>query len=261
MNQRIKVTIAYDGAAFCGWQLQAEDKERLKPSVQGTLEEALYALGNERVVIHGSGRTDSGVHAEGQVFHFDPPAGRESMDWGRFFTAVLPKAIQVMGVESVDEAFHARFSATGKLYEYCLWSDKQKAHPKLAPYVWSVGPLALEAMEEAASFLVGERNFASFQNHGSDVQDTVRTITALHCQRGRCGPFACPDLPVFTWSIEGNGFLRQMIRNIMGLLVWVGTGKVAIADVPRFIEACERNKLPSPAAPANGLTLAKVYYP
>lgn len=260
MNQRIKVTIAYDGSAFAGWQLQAEDKERRKPTVQGTIEKALFALGQERIVIHGSGRTDAGVHAQAQVFHFDAPSGRESMDWGRFFSAVLPDAIQVMGIEHVDEYFHARFSATGKLYEYCLWSDKRRAHPKLAPYVWSVAPVHVEAMEQAAEYLVGELDFASFQNNGSDIEDTVRRITGIQCRQGVCTPFACPEMPVMTWAIEGNGFLRQMVRNIMGLLVWVGLGKIAVSEVPILIAACERKALPSPAAPGNALTLARVYY-
>lgn len=261
MKQRFKVTIAYDGAAFSGWQLQAEDKERMRPTVQGSLEKALFALAKNRVVVHGSGRTDAGVHAEGQVFHFDAPAGREDMDWRRYFTAVLPPTLQIVDIEKVDGNFHARFDALAKRYEYCLWSAMRKAHPKLAPYVWSVPRVDIEIMRKAAAYLVGEHDFASFQNHGSDVEDTVRRILSIQCRAGVCGPFICPDMPVWTWSIEGNGFLRQMVRNIMGLLVWAGTGKIAVEHIPAILEGRERKLLPSPAAPGNALTLVKVYYP
>lgn len=258
MTQRIKVTIAYDGAAFAGWQLQAG---RPQPTIQGVIEKALFTLEKKRIVIHGSGRTDSGVHAEGQVFHFDIPQKRENLDWERFFTATLPPAIQIVAVEKVDKSFHARFDAMAKRYDYVIWADRKKAPPKLAPYVWSVPPVDIGLMNKAANTLLGEHDFASFQNSGSNVDDTVRRINSIVHQAEYCAPFVCPHLPVWTWSIEGNGFLRQMVRNIMGLLVWVGAGKIRPEEIPAIMAACDRKALPSPAAPGHGLTLAKVYYP
>lgn len=258
MTQRVKVTIAYDGAAFSGWQIQCGHAEK---TVQGAIEFALLNLSKKRIVVHGSGRTDAGVHADGQVFHFDIPRNRSDMDWRRFFHAMLPPSVQVRAVELVDEGFHARFSALGKRYEYVLWSHTDKAPLKLAPYVWSTPPVHQDTIAQALEFLIGEHDFASFQKQGSTVDNTVRTITEITPAPGMCGPFMCPSYPhLCTWRIEGNGFLRQMVRNIMGLLVWVGTGKVAVEDIPAIMRACDRKSLPSPAAPGHALTLAEVYY-
>ena len=257
--QRIKLTLAYQGTHYAGWQLQAA-QTRL-PTIQGELEKVLLALFGQRIAIHGAGRTDAGVHAEGQVCHFDVPAVKSCYDFVRIFNATLPADIRVLNAEQVSSDFHARYGAKKKQYAYTLWTARQRALPRISPFCWSVIPPDLPAMQEAASHLVGTHDFASFQNAGTPLHTTVRTLFSLTPVTGMAGPVQCPEAwPVTTWYVEGDGFLRQMVRNIMGLLVWVGLGKIAPDHVPAILEATNRQALPSPSAPPQGLSMMFVEY-
>lgn len=255
---RLKLTLAYTGTAYAGWQIQAEGLGRT--TIQEELEAALASLIGRRVRVHAAGRTDAGVHAEGQVAHVDVPP-RTDMDWQRALNAKLPADIRVAACRAVPAGFHARHSATGKLYAYTLFTGAGNTPPRLEPYAWATPPLDLDAMRETAALLAGRHDFASFQNAGTPVADTVRTLWSVTPERGVAGPFRCPeDWPVTTWFFHGEGFLKQMVRNLMGLLVWVGRGKTAPEQAAAMLAAKDRRAVPSPTAPAKGLTLMYVIY-
>ncbi len=258
---RLKITVAYEGTRFAGWQLQAMRSGECPLTVQGELERAAAAITCERVVVYGSGRTDSGVHAEAQVCHMDVPEDKAGLDWARALNSLLPPDIRVRSADLAPADFHARFSATGKCYAYSLWMGAQRPLPRAQAFTWHTPELDLQRMQAAAAYLVGHHDFASFQNTGTPQDSTVRTLFSVQPKGGFLGPLQCPeDWPVLTWVFEGNGFLKQMVRNLVGLLVWTGQGKLDPAIVSDILAAKDRKALPSPSAPAQGLTLMRVYY-
>lgn len=249
---RLKLTVAYVGTDFAGWQIQ-EFKTRARPrTVQGELEKAVAVLTGQPVRVHGSGRTDSGVHAEAQIAHLDVPDTGRSINWMRSFAALLPHDLSVLAVEEAPEKFHSRFDAVGKQYSYALWLDRPAVPPRLRPFVWETGPLDRTAMEQAANALLGEHDFSSFRNAGADISGSVRTIHSIRCEA------LSPAHQL--WHFEASGFLKQMVRNLMGLLVYAGRGKIAPDTISGVIAAQNRRALPSPTAPAKGLTLVRVLY-
>lgn len=244
---RIRLTLAYTGTHYHGWQLQAHG-----PTIQGTVEAALERLVGVPTRVHGAGRTDAGVHAVGQVAHFDVAHEKRHIPWQRALNAVLPGDICVREAGEVDADFHARFSATAKEYSYTLWTEPAFVLPQRRPFTWATGPLDLAAMDAAARHLVGTHDFASFQNAGTPVQDTCRTLTTITRSPG-------PTPWEWTLRFEANGFLKQMVRNIVGLLVAVGRGRITEAAVPGILAARDRKAAPS-TAPAQGLCLEWVRY-
>ncbi len=259
---RLKLTLAYEGTRYAGWQLQSPGDRPEPATVQGELERAVASIAGRRIPLHAAGRTDAGVHAEGQVCHLDlPEDGNASLDWKRALNALLPFDIRIMQAERVPLSFHARNSAVGKRYAYSLWMHRDKALPRIRNFVWSTPALDLARMREASAHLLGERDFASFQNTGTPMKSTVRSLFSLDFRQGMVAGLVCPpDWPVVTLVFEGNGFLKQMVRNLTGLLVWTGLGKIAPAAVPGILAARKRAALPSPSAPACGLTLLDVFY-
>jgi tRNA pseudouridine38-40 synthase len=249
---RIRLTLAYDGTAFAGWQLQAPGGGR---TVQGCLEEALARLCGQPVRVHGAGRTDSGVHALAQVAHADVPGHRAGFPWQKALNALLPADVAVTQAAEVAPDFHSRFDATGKEYRYTLWTRPGYVLPWRRPAVWDVGrygPLDEAAMDVCAALFVGEHDFAAFQNAGTDVQSTVRRVWDV----SRLGE-SCPDETV--WRFYGEGFLKQMVRNLMGALVAVGRGRASPDDVAALLAKGDRTLAPG-TAPARGLCLHAVEY-
>ena len=255
MTQRLKLTIAYVGTNFKGWQLQAHPHYPEPRTVQAELEAVVSRVAGIPVRLHGSGRTDSGVHADGQVAHVDIPADKAAVDWMRAINAQLPPDVAVLSVEPVSGEFHAQHSALRKAYTYSLWLNRVYTPPKLHGFVWNTGPLNLAAMDRAAAHLLGEHDFASLQNIGTPLKSTVRTIYSLTRQT------ALPESPaeLVNYRVEANGFLKQMVRNIVGLLVEVGRGKIGPEHIAGIIAARDREAAPQ-TAPARGLTLTAVYY-
>lgn len=257
---RLKLTVAYEGTRYEGWQLQARGG---KPAltIQGELEWAVAHILGRRAPVHGAGRTDAGVHAEAQVCHVDIPARGAAVDWMQAVNMQLADDVRVLDVEWVDESFHARRSSVGKRYAYTLWLGRHKAPPRLQAFVWSCPVLDWTKVAPAIPKLVGEHDFASFQNKGAKIAHTVRSLRKVDLLPGHVANLVCPpDWPVVTLVFEGNGFLKQMVRNLMGLLVWVGQGKLASQDIPAVMAAKSRRALASPSAPARGLTLLEVLY-
>ena len=257
---RLRLTLAYEGTRYAGWQMQAPCPGG-KETVQAAVERALAGIIGSRVPVHAAGRTDAGVHAEAQVCHADVPIKRAGMDWVRALNTKLEPDIRIFRGEIVPRSFHSRKNAKAKVYAYSLWTGRNKALPRVQAFVWSVPALDVSSMTEAAAHLLGRHDFSSFQNTGTPLRDTVREIITLDMVPGRIGPLACPrEWPVFTLLVRGDGFLKQMVRNIAGMLVWAGLGKVRPADVPGILAARDRRALPSPSAPAQGLTLMEVIY-
>ena len=258
-SMRLKLTVSYTGTCYAGWQMQAEGQAQ--STIQKELEAVLTRIAGHAVRVHGAGRTDSGVHAEGQTAHVDVPR-RDGFNWQRALNAVLPRDIRIMDVTAVPESFHARHSATGKLYAYTLFAGMGKTPPRLVPFAWTTPMLDVEAMTEAAGILAGRHDFAAFQNTGTPVKDTVRNLWQISCEHSVAGPFHCPEnWPVATWFFHGDGFLKQMVRNLMGLMVWVGLGKIGVGEVAGYRDGRNRSAVPSPTAPPEGLTLLRVEYP
>lgn len=246
---RLKLTLAYDGTDFCGWQIQQGRPDR---TVQGELEKALARICNQQVRVHGSGRTDSGVHALGQVAHADIPEQRRGVDWRRSLNSLLPDDVSVLEHELVPDDFHSRYCAKSKVYTYTLWPNSRFNIPQRRKFLWSTGPLDFDAMDAAAELLEGEHDFSAFQNVGTPVKDTVRTVTRVERSRG-----AYPGEVV--WTFQANGFLKQMVRNMTGLLVEIGRGRFAPEIVPEIIAGGDRC-VAYPTAPPQGLTMAQVIY-
>ncbi len=275
---RLALTVSYVGTRLAGWQIQARTDRPQPRTVQGELERIAERIVGAPVRLHGAGRTDSGVHAEAQVAHMDVPDHRADLDWQRAFNAGLPDDISVAAVARVPDDFHSRFDARGKTYTYRLWPERRWAPPRLAPFAWATGSLDLDAMDAAAAHLHGTHDFASFQNTGTDITTTVRTVTRVarryegeapvHPALPGAMPLSDADgdmncisagLRVIAWDFEADGFLKQMVRNMMGLLVAVGRGKLPPDAVPAILAARDRKAAPA-TAPAQGLTLTRVHY-
>ncbi|MEW5774136.1 MAG: tRNA pseudouridine(38-40) synthase TruA [Thermodesulfobacteriota bacterium] len=249
---RLKLTVAYDGAGFSGWQVQARRSGPSERTVQGVLEAVVAPMLGRPARITGAGRTDAGVHALGQVCHFDVPAEKLGLPWQRALNAQLPEDVSVLAVARVDSSFSARFSATDKTYAYTLWPFRDFRIPQRRGYAWACGPVDRDAMRAAADLLTGEHDFKSFQNTGTRVASTVRTLTDISWSPG-----LFPGEAV--WRFTADGFLKQMVRNLMGLLVWVGQGKFTPGQARDIMESRSRN-IHYPTAPAHGLCLEEVRY-
>lgn len=244
--RRWKAVIAYDGTGYAGWQTQPD-----KPTVQGTLEAALHTLTREDQRIFCSGRTDTGVHAVGQVVHFDTALGIEPWQWIRGLNRHLPPDIRVMKVARAKPDFDARFSATGKEYRYFIWND-EVLPPHLRLYRAHVArPLNLAAMRAAAGRLEGRHDFAAFTaNPGYDRGGTVRRLFALKVsKRGK-------DI---TLRAAGEGFLYRMVRSLAGHLIRVGLGELPPEKTQDILASGERTARVPTAAP-QGLFLWRVMY-
>jgi len=244
---RIRLTVAYVGTRYQGWQVQGRGE-----TIQGAIEDKLARICGELVRVHGSGRTDSGVHALAQVAHFDVPESRRHIPWRQALNAMLPGDISILEAREAQDDFHARFSVRSKRYAYTLWTEPRFTLPQRAPFVWPVRGLDFEAMDQAAKVLAGTHDFAAFQNAGTEIKGTVRTLEPIVRTQGQ--------LPAeWVFRFQADGFLKQMVRNLMGLLVEVGRGGLAPADVRAILEGCDRRKAPA-TAPARGLTLEEVMY-
>lgn len=247
---KLKLLISYVGTQYRGWQIQEHASLRM-PTIQGELERAFMEVTGERVRVIGASRTDSGVHAEGQVAHCSISFAPKNIHWQKAINTRLPHDIRVKAVEEVDESFHAQFDAKGKEYTYSLWNNSLYIPPRQYPFSWMYDGLDYSKIEEALPFLIGKHDFASFQNTGTELEHTVRTIKDISFEH------ISQEEVIFTF--KGNGFLKQMIRNLMGLLIFVGRKRITPEQVKDILEAKQRNNT-LPTAPARGLTLKKVFY-
>ena len=255
---RVKAKIAYDGTSFYGWQIQKN-----YPSIQSTIEGVLQKIYRKPVEVTGAGRTDSGVHAFEQVAHFD---WEHSLELDRLILAVngnLPPAIRVLSLQEATRDFHARFDARSKVYLYRI-NRNRITDPFSYPYsLHCRHSLDLELLRSCAKIIEGEHDFAAFQAAGTDIVKTVRTVFSVEVSPAG-GPQATPLLEIpesnFLYvRIHANGFLRKMVRFVVGTLIEIASSRRPLEDLARALETGERQYVGIPA-PARGLFLEKVYY-
>jgi tRNA pseudouridine38-40 synthase len=258
MMRMLKLTVAYDGAGYVGWQRQANGI-----SIQGLIEEAIARVEGHDVTLTGAGRTDAGVHALGQVASVRITSAITCEGYVRALNTILPPDIRVRCVEDVPAAFHARFDVRAKTYRYRVL-NAPIASPFDVRYAWHVNyALDVDAMRAALALCIGEHDFSAFQARGSSIRETVRTIHAAGITQ-TVGGEAWPVLDaehasLLAISVTGDGFLRHMVRTLVGTLVEVGRGRWPPAELGRIVAAQDRSQA-GPTAPAQGLFLVEVAY-
>jgi tRNA pseudouridine38-40 synthase len=243
MEQRYKVIICYDGTDFHGWQ-----KQPGKKTIQGFLEKALLKISKKNIPVIGSGRTDAGVHALGQCAHFSIPIDLKENELSRALNSLFPPDIRILSLEKTSPEFHARRSAKSKIYQYRIFNSANIS-PFVIRYVhhW-FGPLNIKDMKEAAILFVREADYNPFSSNR--LLHPVRRVTYSEIRKKG-------DEIIFT--IEASGFLRYMVRTIVGTILEVGRGHLSHADIETIFEKGKRTRL-APTAPAKGLCLIKVIY-
>ena len=242
---RFRLTLAYDGGNYCGWQLQPG-----KDSIQGRVEGALAAIFGGSVRVYAAGRTDAGVHARGQVAAFDVPRPFGAADLLRALNAVLPRDIVVTKALPAADDFDPRRDARSRIYEYRILNRGRRSAFDYR-YAWRAGlPLDLSAMNAAAAQFIGEHDFAAFRTLGSEQLTTVRKVLVSEWRR---------DGDRLVYHVEATAFLRHMVRTMVGAMVAVGSGKLPLERIGQLIEGRDRGLAPA-AVPAHGLFLLAVRY-
>lgn len=245
----IKLTIEYEGTRYYGWQRQ---KSLL--SIQGILEEKISQITQEKIILNGSGRTDAGVHALGQVANFKTNSSISLVELPFILNRMLPLDIRIKKAERVDDNFHARHSAVSKIYHYYVLNSNLNNNYLpifLRNYVYCVyEKINLEEMKKASKFLKGEHDFTSFACSGSRIRNWRRTIKDISIiKKGN----------IFCFHLEADAFLYKMVRSVVGTLLEVGKGKIKYLEVKKILEAKNR-KMAGKTVPAKGLFLMKVKY-
>ena len=244
--RRIRTIIAYDGTDYVGWQTQHNGV-----AVQERVEQAILEVTGKRANLQGSGRTDSGVHARAQVAHFDTNARMAADKFAIALNTHLPADIRVLYSEEVDPTFHARFSAKEKQYRYFVQTGPHADVFARRYALHAYMPLDLALMNEAAALAVGTHDFSAFMSTGREVESAVRTISLSHWEKQ--GRF-------LIYSVQGNGFLYNMVRILVGTMVGMGSGRIPADSMERALASLCR-KDAGPTAPPHGLVLWRVKYP
>jgi tRNA pseudouridine38-40 synthase len=243
--RKLRIVVEYDGTAFAGWQRQPGLR-----TVQGSLEDAIREMTGETVFVRGAGRTDAGVHADGQVASFALEARIPPPGLLRGLNSILDPDVAILDVADVDEAFDARFSARGKIYRYTVWNHLVRS-PRWARDAWHVrSPLGMPAMRAAAAALVGEHDFRAFRASDCERRTTRRVVRRLDVDRQGA---------LVTFEVEATAFLKNMVRILVGTLVDIGRGRLTADTVARMLETGDR-QAGGITAPAQGLTLVRIIY-
>ena len=246
MATAFKLVVEYDGTAYSGWQIQND-----VPTIQGEIEKVLQSITGQSIRVSGSGRTDAGVHALGQVAGFTCEITLSAQKLHKGLNSLLPPDIVIRSLETISPAFHPRYDAISKIYRYHIlnstWPDAIGRQ-----YAWHLRcPLDMDAMRVAIGHCLGRHDFKSFEGAGSPRSSTVRRILSASITRQASGRIV--------FEIEGDGFLRFMVRNIVGTLVEVGQARITPDDFLRILHARDRNQA-GPTAPSHGLFLVQVLY-
>lgn len=248
----IKLTISYDGTEYCGWQKQKNGK-----TIQGEIEQCLSTMTTEQISLHGAGRTDAGVHAHAMVAHFNCRSSISCKALQSGANSMLPGAIRILETAEVDQHFHARFSAISKTYQYSIFTGTIQPPFTRFTTLHVTAPLNLNQMQDCLDTIIGTHDFSSFENSGSrdksitSGRGAVRTIhRAVLIQQDK-------DLLILEFT--GDGFLKNMVRNLVGTLLDAGKGKLSPLAFKEILEAKDRTKAMA-TAPAHGLSLVEVYY-
>ncbi len=242
---RISLTIEYDGTGYSGWQ-----RQKNHTSVQQTIEEALKVLTGKKTVLHSAGRTDAGVHALGQVAHFDTQADIPPDKYSFALNALLPPDVRVRKSRKVQDRFHARFDAKKKRYRYVIHNSPHASAVMRNGSMHVPVPLDVFKMRTAAAYLVGEHDFSAFTSAQLKMKNKVRTVYSIKIAKKG---------DRITIDVVGNGFLYNMVRIIAGTLIYVGQGKLSPDDIPEILASRDRRRA-GITAKARGLYLAEVRY-
>lgn len=243
---RYAIGLEYNGSAFLGWQIQ-----RQEPTVQGCVEKALAKVADHEVRVTCSGRTDTGVHALGQVAHFDSEVSRSERSWVLGLNSNLPPGISVLWIRPVDDSFHARFSAFARSYRYMILNRWVRPAIDANTMSWCRSPLDADKMNEAAQALLGEHDFTSFRALACQARHPVREIQQIAVYR---------KAHTVSLEVTANGFLYHMVRNIAGSLIRIGKGEEKVDWVKEILEKKDRARAAS-TAPPEGLYFINARYP
>lgn len=254
--KKFKLLLEYNGAAYHGWQVQKDEI-----TIQSVMEDRIMKITGEKSVLLGAGRTDAGVHALGQVASFRTGSRLDADTMKKALNANLPEDIRVLDTCLVDDSFHPIRDAVRKRYFYFI-TNQRSSSVFLSAYSWFVPQhLDLDSMSEASRVLIGRHDFSSFKGTGSDVRDSVREIYSLNVERVNTIDFMTATIPgnFIKISVEANGFLRHMVRNIAGTLVETGRERTSANRIKEILDSRDR-RLAGQTAPAKGLFLEKVEY-
>ena len=243
---RYAIGIEYDGSEFLGWQIQ-----RQQPTVQGCLEKAVAIVADHEARITCCGRTDTGVHAVGQVAHFESRASRPERSWVLGLNSNLPPGISVSWIRQVDDSFHARFSAFSRSYRYVILNRWVRPALEAKRMSWCRAPLDADKMNDAAQALLGDHDFTSFRARACQAQHAVREIQQISVQR---------TADIVALDVTANGFLYHMVRNIAGSLMQVGLGEQTVPWMKEVLEKLDRTQA-AQTAPPEGLYFIGARYP
>ena len=243
---RVALAVEYDGRFFYGWQAQP-----MLPTVQVTLEKAIEQMAGHAVRVHAAGRTDAGVHASRQIVHFDTTAHRPLTAWVRGVNSILPATISVLWAKVVNEDFHARFTALARHYRYIVHTHPIRPVLLQGKVGWVHQSLNISAMQEAATYLLGEHDFSSFRAAECQASSPIKTLHKLSI---------CADNTLLICDFSANAFLHNMVRNIMGMLVEIGKQNLSPTGAKIVLEERRREKAPATFMP-DGLYLSGVTYP
>ena len=243
--RRIRLRVAYDGTAYCGWQVQPE-----VPTIEGELNQAISRLTKEEIIVIGASRTDAGVHAKGNVAVFDTESTIPADRFAYALNPLLPEDIVVVASDEVEADWHPRHCDTEKTYEYKILNSKFPDPMRRRDTYHVSFDLDLEKMREAAGYLKGEHDFKSFCNVHTQVEDTVRTIYDLEVEK---------EEELITIRVRGNGFLYNMVRAMTGTIVYAAEGKLSPEDIPAILASGNRT-LAGPTVPPGGLYMTKLWY-
>jgi tRNA pseudouridine38-40 synthase len=244
---KVKLTIEYDGANFHGWQRQGQGMS----SIQQTIEDAIEKLFKKKLHLIAAGRTDAGVHAENQIAHFIAPRDVKGFNFVHLFQAFCPPEITIKKAEWVPPHFHAQRSAISKTYIYRVWNNPEPSALRAKRSLWIRKPLDVARLNEACKYLLGTHDFSCFRSEGSRVNSTVRTLTAAKVEKRG-------DYIEFEFS--GTGFLKQMVRNMVGTLLQIELNDRDPLSLPGLIASKDRTQA-GPTVQPQGLYLARVFYP
>ena len=253
-GRSIRLVITFDGTAYKGWQ-----RQKTVPTVQGVLEKKISLLCTEPITLHGAGRTDAGVHALGMVAHFHTNAAHPPATFYHGLNSLLPPDIRILEAESASPDFHIRYSAPGKTYRYDFFTGRIMPPTRRLYEAHFPCSLNLAAVQECLRFLTGTHDFASFEGSGSrdplhsKGRGSIRTIYQAECRPVKNMPLH------FSFFVTGDGFLRHMVRNMIGTLLPVGQNRISPAEFADILSARNRSSA-GPTAPAHGLFLQKIYY-
>jgi tRNA pseudouridine38-40 synthase len=247
--------IEYDGTDYHGFQRQSRDH---RPTIQGTLEEAIEHISGKMSVVFGAGRTDAGVHASGQVIHFSSDANLTSRQWMKAINATLPRSVAVQWTKGVTDDFHARYSAKSRSYRYTIWNDEAPSPLRARYSYYRPHLLAVDMMDEACQLLLGRKEFGAFGRSPDATNplklgphSSIRTMLEAGCKR--------QDALIYC-DFTADAFLTGMVRRIVGTLLLVGQRRLSLEEFDTIVQRAEKTH-PGSAAPPHGLCLVRVTYP